>query len=85
MKFNNIEDWCKEVDKLPRRLFNGKEMGILAELLFKEEVVDRSVNIHKLLKDKKLGYASVIWLRVKCFHSFTISPSLALFFRRYCK
>ena len=21
MKFNNIEDWCKEVDKLPRRFF----------------------------------------------------------------
>ena len=79
MKFNNIEEWCKEVDKLPRRLFNGKEMGFLAELLFKEEVVDRRVDIHKLLEDKELGYASVIWLRVKYFHSFTISPSLALF------
>ena len=79
MKFNNIEEWCKEVDKLPRRLFNGKEMLFLAELLFKEEVVNRRVDIHKLLEDKELGYASVIWLRVKCFHSFTISPSLALF------
>ena len=79
MKFNNIEEWCKEVDKLPRRLFNGNQMGFLAELLFKEEVVDRRVDIHKLLEDKELGYASVIWLRVKYFHSFTISPSLALF------
>ena len=85
MKFNNIEDWCKEVDKLPRRLFNGKEMGWLAELLFKEDGIDSNVNILKSLEDKELGYASVIWWRVKYFHSFTISPSLALFFRRYCK
>ena len=79
MKFNNIEDWCNEVDKLPRRMYNGKEAVWLADLLFKEDGIDRSVNIQKLLEDKKLGYASVIWLRVKCFHSFTISPSLALF------
>lgn len=79
MKFNNIEDWCKEVDKLPRRMFNGKEAVWLADLLFKEDGIDRSVNIQKLLEDKELGYASVIWWRVKCIHSFTISPSLALF------
>lgn len=79
MKYNNIEEWCKDVDKLPRRLFNGKEISFLAELLFKEEVVDRRDDIHKLLEDQELGYASVIWWRVKCFHSFTISPSLALF------
>lgn len=79
MKYNNIEDWCKEVDKLPRRMFNGKEAVWLADLLFKEDGIDRSVNIQKLLEDKELGYASVIWWRIKCFHTFTISPSLALF------
>ena len=79
MKYNNIEEWCKDVDKLPRRLFNGKEIGWLAEVLFKEDGIDSNVNILKSLEDKELGYASVIWLRVKCFHSFTISPSLALF------
>lgn len=60
-------------------MFNGKEAVWLADLLFKEDGIDRSVNIQKLLEDKKLGYASVIWWRVKYFHSFTISPSLALF------
>lgn len=79
MKFNNIEDWCKEVDKLPRRLFNGKEMGWLANLLFKEEAIDRRDDIKRELENKTAGYASVIWLRVKYFHTYTISHSLALF------
>lgn len=74
-----IENWAKEVEKLPIRKLTPDEVSLYVNLYMQRRVIDNDINLLESLNSKKLGMASVIWLRVKHCHSYKITPSLALY------
>lgn len=81
---NSIELWAIETDKefknsLPMDEMNEEQYKAFISCTLNQKSMDSSNELFQQLEGKQLGMASVFWLRVKYCHTYTISPSLALF------
>lgn len=77
---NDIENWAKEVEKFPKRKLTDKEVEGLLKLSMNEDRINEDKKLIRLLDEKKGGMASVIWLRIKHCHTYSITPALAVYF-----
>lgn len=76
----DVENWAKEVEKFPVRPLTDDEVKTF--LLCSISEFDKNIqkdDLIKLLDDKKGGMASVIWLRIKFCHTYSITPDLAVY------
>ena len=74
---NAVENWAKLVSSKPVRFLSEDEAHSYITFSLLEK--DKSSNIDQLIKDlesKNMGYASVLWLRIKHCHTYKISPAL---------
>lgn len=70
---NAIEEWAKLVKLAPR---TERDAEFVANLVFahlNEDALDKSEQVIYDLEHDKLGYASVLWKRIKFCHTYQIS------------
>lgn len=74
----DVENWAKEVEKFSTRQLTEKEAETFLMCAMSEKRVDNK-DLIQLLDEKKGGMASVIWLRIKHCHTYSITPALAVY------
>lgn len=74
---NAVELWAQIVDKAPKFQMSQEECKDYIKILTAAEAIDTNPNAIEELESKKLGIASMFWLRVKYSHTYTIKPSVA--------
>jgi hypothetical protein len=75
----DIENWAKEVEKFPKRKLTDEEVEGFLKYSMNEDRINEDKEIIRLLDEKKGGMASVIWLRIKHCHTYSITPALAVY------
>lgn len=79
---NSIELWAIETDKEFKKSqlpMNDEQSHAFVSCCMNQKVMDDDKDVVEKLEKKQLGYSSVFWNRVKYCHTYTVSPSLALF------
>ena len=76
---NDVENWAKEVEKFPKRKLTDEEVEGLLKFSMYEDRMNEDKEIIRLLDERKGGMASVIWLRIKHCHTYSITPALAVY------
>lgn len=74
---NAVELWAQKVDNAPKFPMSQEDCKDYIKILAAAEVIDADPQVIKELESKKLGMASMFWLRVKYTHTYTIKPSVA--------
>lgn len=75
----DVENWAKEVEKFSPRQLTEEEVRKFLMYSIGEKRVDNDEELIQLLDKKKGGMASVIWLRIKHCHTYSITPALAVY------
>ena len=75
----DVENWAKEVEKFSTRQLTEDEAKKFLILSMAEKRVVDDKELIQLLDEKKGGMASVIWLRIKHCHTYSITPALAVY------
>lgn len=79
-KGRRIEQWAQEVERCKKRELSTKEAIDFSGICMNEGAIDsNSEDFIKDLENKKLGLASAFWLRIKYLHTYSITPSAAMF------
>src|SRR5574344_1418035 len=77
---NAVENWAKLVSSKPvRSLSEGEAYSYIKFSLLEKDKsfdIDQLIKLIKDLESKNMGYASVLWLRIKHIHTYKISPAL---------
>lgn len=76
---NDVENWAKEVEKFPKRKLTEEEVDGFLKFSMNEDRINEDKEIIRLLDEKEGGMASVIWLRIKHCHTYSITPALAVY------
>ena len=82
IKENSIELWAIEADKEFKKSLmpmTDEQANAFISCVMNQKEMDIDKDIVEKLEKKQLGYASVFWNRVKYCHTYTVTPSLALF------
>lgn len=74
---NAVELWAKEVEKAEKVQLPIDVAPDYIRIVFVASKIDLDEEALKQLEEKKLGLASLFWLRVKYCHSYEITPSVA--------
>lgn len=79
-----IEDWAKKVEeRLKNATIDEVEIEAFAAIQLTRKY-EKRINNDELLtfrldnKDSSLGFGTVLWTRIKHYHTYKITPSLAL-------
>lgn len=75
----DVENWAKEVEKFPTRQLTEDEAKTFLMSSMAEKRVGDDKELIQLLDEKKGGMASVVWLRIKHCHTYSITPALAVY------
>jgi hypothetical protein len=75
----DVENWAKEVEKFSLRRLTEEEVRKFLMYSIGEKRVEDDEELIQLLDKKKGGMASVIWLRIKHCHTYSITPALAVY------
>lgn len=75
----DVENWAKEVEKFPTRQLTKEEARKFLMSSMAEKRVKDDEELIQLLDEKKGGMASVVWLRIKYCHTYSITPALAVY------
>lgn len=79
-----IEDWAKMVSSKSIRDLTEEERGALIHVVFTQHKIDSDKKIYEMLEKKQAGFlTSVFWWRVKCCHTYEITPSLCVYIGEY--
>lgn len=79
-----IEDWAKMVQSKPIRTLTDEEAKALIHVTFIQHEVDFDKEICEMLEKKQAGFlTSMFWWRVKCCHTYEITPSLCVYIGEY--
>ena len=79
LTIHDVENWAKEVEKLPTRELTEDEAEKFLMSSMAEKRVGDDKELIQLLDEKKGGMASVVWLRIKYCHTYSITPALAVY------
>lgn len=78
---NSVELWAKEFEKLntsaPTPTTKQGEMYIKA--FFQSAQLNSDKKVEEFLKNKQLGYASVMYLRINACHTYKATPAVLIF------
>ena len=75
-----IEDWAKMVLSKPKRNLTGEEARTLILTTLAQREIDSDKEICETLEKKQAGFlTSMFWWRVKCCHTYEITPSLCAY------
>ena len=75
-----IEDWAKMVLSKPQRSLTEEEAKILIQVTLSQREIDSDKEIFEMLEKKQAGFlTSMFWWRVKCCHTYEITPSLCAY------
>lgn len=74
-----IEDWAKNVAQKQMRQLTDEETRDFIRYCLVSKQLDKDQELINLLNNKKAGYASVLWLRIKTIHTYSITPSLCIY------
>ena len=75
----DVENWAKEVEKFSPRQLTEEEAKAFLMCSMSEKKLGDDKELIQLLDEKKGGMASVIWLRIKHCHTYSITPALAVY------
>lgn len=75
----DVENWAKEVEKFSPRQLTEEEAKVFLMCSMSEKKLGDDKELIQLLDEKKGGMASVIWLRIKYCHTYSITPALAVY------
>ena len=79
-----IEDWAKMVSSKPIRNLTEEESGALIRVILTQHEIDSDKEIYEMLEKKQAGFlTSIFWWRVKCCHTYEITPSLCIYIGEY--
>ena len=75
-----IEDWAKMVLSKPKRSLTEEEAKTLVQVTLAQREIDSDKEICEMLEKKQAGFlTSMFWWRVKCCHTYEITPSLCVY------
>lgn len=75
-----IEDWAKMVLSKPKRSLTEEEARTLVQVTLAQREIDSDKEISEMLEKKQAGFlTSMFWWRVKCCHTYEITPSLCAY------
>ena len=75
-----IEDWAKMVLSKPKRSLTEEEARKLVQVTLAQREIDSDKEICEMLEKKQAGFlTSIFWWRVKCCHTYEITPSLCAY------
>lgn len=79
-----IEDWAKMVSSKPVRSLTQEEAKGLIRVTLAQHEIDSDKEICEMLEKKQADYlTSMFWWRVKCCHTYEITPSLCAYIGEY--
>ena len=79
-----IEDWAKMVLSKPTRNLTEEEARTLVQVTLAQREIDSDKEIFEMLEKKQAGFlTSILWWRVKCCHTYEITPSLCVYLGEY--
>ena len=79
-----IEDWARTVSVKPTRSLTNEEAEGLLKIVFVASSIDSDKEILEALEKKTAGFlTSILWWRVKCCHTYEITPSLCVYLGEY--
>lgn len=74
-----VEEWAKSVASKNKRPLTEKEAIEFIKYFMSQKDLDEDKELIELLDQRKGGYSSVLWLRIKYRHTFSITPSLCVY------
>ena len=75
----DVENWAKEVEKFSPRQLTEEEAKAFLMCSMSEKKLGDDKELIQLLDEKKGGMTSVVWLRIKYCHTYSITPALAVY------
>lgn len=79
-----IEDWARMVRSKSIRNLTEEEKGALIRVILAQHEIDSDKEICEMLEKKQAGFlTSMFWWRVKCCHTYEITPSLCVYIGEY--
>ena len=78
-KGRRIEQWAQEVKRCKKSELSKKAAEHFMTVCLNEKKMNVDKELIADLEDKRFGVGSAFWLRVKHLHTYSITPSLALF------
>ena len=83
---DSVEIWAKNLDTnkkiVPLTKEQNKEFSVI---LFHNKQIDNDQKLLKNVEEKKMGIASLIYLRAKYYHTFNLSMSVVMLLGVVCK
>lgn len=79
-----IEDWAMTVVSKPIRNLTEEEVKGLIQVTLTQSKIDSDKKVQEMLDKKQAGFlTSIFWWRVKCDHTYEITPSLCIYIGGY--
>lgn len=74
-----IEEWAKKVEHSKKQKLSKEAVKHFIMVQLNAKKIDEDKELIADLENKRFGVGSAFWLRVKHLHTYSITPSLALF------
>lgn len=74
-----IEEWAKKVEHFKKQELSKEAAKNFMMVFLNAKKIDEDQELIADLENKRLGVGSAFWLRVKHLHTYSVTPSLALF------
>ena len=74
-----IEEWAKKVEHSKKKELSKEAAKRFMTICLNAKKIDEDQELIADLENKRFGVGSAFWLRVKHLHTYSITPSLALF------
>ena len=74
-----IEEWAKKVEHSKKQELSKEAAKHFMMVCLNAKKIDEDQELIADLENKRYGVGSAFWLRVKHLHTYSVTPSLALF------
>lgn len=74
-----IEEWAKKVEHSKKKELSKEAAKHFMMICLNAKKIDEDNELIADLENKRFGVGSAFWLRVKHLHTYSVTPSLALF------
>lgn len=78
-KQSMIEEWAKKVEHSKKQKLSKEMLKNFIMVQLNAKKIDEDQELIADLENKRFGVGSAFWLRVKHLHTYSVTPSLALF------
>lgn len=78
-KQSMIEEWAKKVEHSKKQELSKEAAKHFIMMFLNAKKIDEDKELIADLENKRFGVGSAFWFRVKLLHTYSVTPSLALF------